>query len=111
MKAAGNAATDSPGVIAWPPALYIGALLLGLVLHFLWPVQLLAPLAARVVGTFLVFAGSVLGFWAERTMHRAGTNIRPDRPATTLVTVGPFSFTRNPLYVSCTVLYLGVSSL
>ena len=109
MKAVGNAASDSPGVIAWPPALYIGALLLGLLLHLLWPIHPLPPSPARVAGTALLVAGCTLGFWAERTMRHAGTNIRPDRPATALVTRGPFRFTRNPLYVSATALYLGVT--
>jgi protein-S-isoprenylcysteine O-methyltransferase Ste14 len=111
MKAVGHAASDSPGVIAWPPAIYLGALLLGLLLHFLWPVNPLPPGLARVAGAILILAGCILGFWAERTMHRAGTNIRPDRPATALVTWGPFRFTRNPLYVSVTGVYLGLTLL
>jgi len=44
-------------------------------------------------------------------MHRAGTNVRPDRPATALVTGGPFRFSRNPLYVSLIALYLGITLL
>ena len=42
-------------------------------------------------------------------MHRAGTNIRPDRPALALVTDGPFHFTRNPLYVAALGVYVGIA--
>jgi protein-S-isoprenylcysteine O-methyltransferase Ste14 len=32
----------------------------------------------------------------------------PVRPATALITEGPFRFTRNPLYLSLALLYLGI---
>jgi hypothetical protein len=40
-------------------------------------------------------------------MRIAGTNIRPDQPTLVLVREGPFRLTRNPLYVSLTLIYLG----
>jgi protein-S-isoprenylcysteine O-methyltransferase Ste14 len=33
----------------------------------------------------------------------------PVRPATALITEGPFRFTRNPLYLSLALLYLGIA--
>jgi protein-S-isoprenylcysteine O-methyltransferase Ste14 len=36
-------------------------------------------------------------------MKRAGTNLDPREPTTTIVTGGPFRFTRNPLYLSLTL--------
>ena len=42
-------------------------------------------------------------------MHAAGTNISPLRPATAVVTTGPFRFSRNPLYLALTLLYLGLT--
>ena len=55
------------------------------------------------------FAAIGLGVWGSATMRRAGTNVRPDRPAIALVTGGPFRFSRNPLYLSLTTLYLGIT--
>jgi protein-S-isoprenylcysteine O-methyltransferase Ste14 len=42
------------------------------------------------------------------TMRRAGTTARPDRGADQLVTDGPFSFSRHPLYLAGTLLILGI---
>ena len=42
-------------------------------------------------------------------MLRAGTAIRPTIPTTALVTTGPFRFTRNPLYVGATIIYVGIA--
>ena len=42
--------SDSPHVVVFPPALFGGALALGLVIHWLRPVPLLPPLVARVLG-------------------------------------------------------------
>jgi protein-S-isoprenylcysteine O-methyltransferase Ste14 len=44
-------------------------------------------------------------------MHRAGTNVRPDRPSTALVESGPFRHSRNPLYVSVNLLCVAIAVL
>jgi hypothetical protein len=92
----------SPQVIVLPPVLYIGTLLLGLLAHVLLPVRPLAPLLARICGLVLLLVSSALGKWGESTMRRGGTNVRPDRPTTAIVSSGPFRFTRNPLYLAST---------
>jgi protein-S-isoprenylcysteine O-methyltransferase Ste14 len=42
-------------------------------------------------------------------MRRAGTNVLPSQPTLSIVTDGPFRFTRNPLYVAGSLLYLGLT--
>ena len=44
-------------------------------------------------------------------MKRAGTNVRPDQPSLAIVTDGPFRFSRNPMYLATTGLYLGTTLL
>ena len=43
-------------------------------------------------------------------IRQAGT-VRPDRAASSLVTSGPYRLTRNPMYVSLTLVYAGVATL
>ena len=99
------------GVIAPPPMIYAGSLVLGVVLHILRPISFLPSQVARALGLFLILAGVVLGPAAYREMRRAGTNIDPDLPATALVMTGPFRWTRNPLYLSLTLVYAGITAL
>jgi len=103
--------SDSPGVVVFPPALFGGALVLGLTLHWIRPVALLPPLTARLIGVVLLVLSGLLAHFAEAAMKRAGTNIRPDQPTLAIVTDGPFRFTRNPLYLAATGLYLAVTLL
>jgi protein-S-isoprenylcysteine O-methyltransferase Ste14 len=103
--------SDSPGVIAFPPLLYGGTLVIGLIMHFLVPIGRLPAFPARLLGALLFVASGALAKWAKNTMRRAGTNIRPDQPATTIVVDGPFRFTRNPLYLATAGLYVGVALL
>lgn len=97
---------DSPGVVVFPPFLFAGTLALGLLLHWLWPVALLPPTVARVAGIALLVLSGWLVRSAEIAMKRAGTNVRPDQPTLALVTDGPFRWTRNPMYLATTGLYL-----
>lgn len=98
--------TNSPCVIAYPPLVFIAALGIGWLLN--WLVPLHAFWSLHVTGGILSFAGVVLGLWGIHAFHRAGTNVRPDRPVTALVTDGPFRYTRNPLYIGLTTIYLGI---
>jgi len=102
---------DHPEVIAFPPLLFAGALAAGIVLHLLNPHQALPPSVARLAGGLLLVAGAGLMSWGRQTMVRAETNVNPYMPALPLVTAGPFRYTRNQLYSSLTMLYLGISLL
>jgi protein-S-isoprenylcysteine O-methyltransferase Ste14 len=98
---------DNPGVIARPPLIYLGAFLIAVVCHWIWPMRIVdgAPWA----GLALVGLGVATAVWGRRTMRAAGTNINPAQPAITIVTNGPFQFSRNPLYLSLTVVFLGLT--
>jgi len=105
-----SSAPDSPGVIVFPPLLYVGTLLLGLGIHLLRPMHLASwALWVRIIGAVLVVASGALSRWASGTMRRAGTNVLPNKPTLNIVTDGPFRFSRNPLYVAGALLYLGLT--
>lgn len=102
---------DNAGVIAPPPAVYLGPLLIGLLIQKRRPAALLPNGLDRVVGWPLVVGGIALNAWLVRTMRRAHTPIDPRKPVTRLVTEGPFRLSRNPSYTSFTMMYVGIASL
>lgn len=101
-------ARDIPGIVAPPPLLYAGALLVGLALHRIRPQPIVPHRWAGPLGAVLVLAG-LAGFMAVWSFVRAGTSPNPWRPSTHLVVTGPFRFSRNPMYLGFTLIYLGVS--
>lgn len=102
---------DRPGVVAPAPLVFAAALLIGWLIQKAMP-ALPLPGALRVIlGLPLAGVSLFLGAWAARTMRHAGTNIDPRKPATALVVTGPFRFTRNPVYLSMAVLYVGITVL
>lgn len=100
---------DNPGVIAPPPLIYAGALAFGLIVHRFFPVKLFPGAGARLLGRVCMSISGILAFSAFLEMRRAGTHADPRQPATALVTQGPFRLTRNPLYLSMTLLYTGIA--
>jgi protein-S-isoprenylcysteine O-methyltransferase Ste14 len=106
-----NEAPDTAGVVAPPPLIYAGALTAGLLAKTLFPVRFLPRTVARALSGPLVGSGLLLFFFGLRAMHRAGTEVRPDKPTTSLVIEGPYRFTRNPLYLGFTLVYGGITAL
>ncbi len=102
---------DNPGVIALPPVLYGGTLLVAIMLHLLIPLRLLPRTPAWGVGLVLVGISIVILTSGVRAMARVRTEIDVRKPTTAVVVDGPFRYTRNPLYVSLTLLYLGIAAL
>jgi protein-S-isoprenylcysteine O-methyltransferase Ste14 len=102
---------DNPGVIAFPPMIFALCLVLGIALHFVFPIRVLAVVPSRIAGTILICVAGCTVTWAQRVMKKAGTNIRPDKPALAIVASGPFRLTRNPMYVSLCLLQVGIALL
>ena len=102
---------DNPGVVAPPPLIYAGALAIGLLANRLFPIPFLPRGLSRVLGWLLIVGGFAIGTLGFREMKRAGTNVDPREPTTAIVTGGPYRFTRNPLYLSMTLIYSGITAL
>ena len=102
---------DNAGVIALPPLIYGAAFALGLSIHLLFPIQLLPRNPALWLGTLLIPVSVAIVASAIRVMDRANTTHDVRKPSTATVTDGAFRFTRNPMYLSMTLLYLGIASM
>jgi len=103
--------SDNPRVAILPPFLFGGAFLVVVLLQLIWPLRLVPYPIALWIGPMLLVVSLAIGLWGRKTMHRAGTNISPLKPSINLVNTGPYRFSRNPLYVAMTLLYLGLTFL
>ena len=92
-----------------PPLVYLGAILLGLLLHFAWPLPLVRHPVGATVGAGLVLGAVGLFIAAVRTFRSAGTPVPGNQPTTAIVRTGPYRFSRNPIYLAFTVLQLGIA--
>ena len=103
---------DHAGVRVPPPALFLGALLLGIGLEWLWPLRWLdgTPASLRYgLGGGLALAGAALMAAALRLFRKAETAIPPWEPTAALVTTGVYRLSRNPIYLAMVLLYLGLT--
>jgi protein-S-isoprenylcysteine O-methyltransferase Ste14 len=98
-----QASTDSPGVHFPPPLLYAAAVVVGRLMDRPWSLPIDG--AWRIVlGWVFVTGCALLAASAIGLFRRKQTSMITFRPAGTLVTSGPYAFTRNPMYVSLALL-------
>jgi protein-S-isoprenylcysteine O-methyltransferase Ste14 len=103
--------TARPNSLPWPPIIYLAAIAISVLLNVFYPLPWVGqPLSGIlfVLGWLMIAAFVALNISAIRAMRRAGTTVRPNRATNHLVTEGPFSFTRNPLYLAGTMLIVGI---
>jgi len=114
---------DHPGVIAPPPLIYLGFLLIG------WGLTELGALPEAIGAGFgwlaagfelelatrrsaaltLIIGGLLLDGMAAGLFRRRGTAVEPWKPSTALIIEGPYRFSRNPIYVGFAITYAGLA--
>jgi protein-S-isoprenylcysteine O-methyltransferase Ste14 len=92
-----------------PPLIYAVIFLLGVGLNRWWPIELFPPEPAVIVGNIIVAVSVLMLLPVFVQFYRARTSFDVRKPATTLITDGAYRFSRNPAYVSLTLLYLGLA--
>ncbi len=88
--------------------------LAGVAIQALAPVTIHAQVprfAVWLVGLVLVVAGSALAGWCLVIFRRARTTTVPLEKSSTVVTWGPYRWSRNPMYVALTLIYLGETAI
>jgi protein-S-isoprenylcysteine O-methyltransferase Ste14 len=99
------------GVVARPPLLFLGALLIGFasdrLLRLPFPVPE-ADLVHWLIAGSLILVGLALAITGIRKFSRAGTPVPTKESTRVLVTTGIHGWTRNPIYLGMFLVYGGI---
>ena len=99
---------DKAGVIAPPPAIYLIAVLIGLMTDYFFPFSFMPESFQLPIGLLIILPSVTLAALSFREFKKAETNVDPYKPSTAIITSGPFRYTRNPLYVTLSFVIIGV---
>ena len=100
---------DHAGVPVPPPSLYVAGFAVGLALDRRRPLPAPPARSAKWIGAVLLGLGAALPASGAALFRRRGTSVLPVRPTTSLVTVGPYRLTRNPMYVGFALAHAGLA--
>lgn len=104
-----DSTSDNAGVITIPPIIYLVGLLLGLMIHNLYPVGILPESVSFWFGILLILLSIPIVFFAMLAFWRAKTSPDVRKATTAIVTDGIYRLSRNPMYVSLTIIYMGIA--
>ena len=98
------------GVVFPPPLLFVLGFAVSLLVHKFRPLYLIPDSLTGVfsiIGRLCTLIGLAFMIWGLLTFLRFRTAVSPYRPASQVVTTGPYRFSRNPMYVGFTIAYIG----
>jgi protein-S-isoprenylcysteine O-methyltransferase Ste14 len=108
-------AKDTPGVIAPPPLIFLGVLIVGFALEALLPLPLgptgIDSKLRWTIGAVLILLGLVTITLGILNFMRAGTPVPTRAPTRALVATGIHACSRNPIYVAMFLIYVGIGLL
>jgi len=86
-------------------------LALPVISHYLFPLMAVVPRPYNYLGLVVMVLGVVLSFQASAAFRRALTGFQLRGATSSLVTTGPFAFSRNPMYLGFLLWLLGLAIL
>jgi protein-S-isoprenylcysteine O-methyltransferase Ste14 len=101
--------THGPDVRINPTLIVAGSMLGGIFLDVLYPLPLPDDWPATTIGIGIISIAGALALWSFVQFQRTDTGMRPDEPATELITGGPYRFSRNPQYIVLALVQVTVS--
>jgi Putative protein-S-isoprenylcysteine methyltransferase len=92
------------------PWVYVLVYLIGVIFHLVYPLHFVAPekvTSAIVAGVLLFGTGAFIAAWSLIIFRKARTTTTPGESSKQLILKGPYLVSRNPMYVSLLLAYLG----
>ena len=91
-----------------PPVYLMITLVLSIVLHLTYPITQILDGWWRWSGIVLIFMGGWITIWADGIFKGVKTTVKPNLTPSSLVTAGPFHFSRHPMYLGMMLLFSGI---
>ncbi len=101
-------AQTPPSPRFYPPVLLLVAVVLMVALHYVLPVARWLAWPWRALGALPIAVAVLVGFWGAVQFRRHDTTIIPFEQSTALIAEGPYRYSRNPLYLSMTLILVGL---
>lgn len=99
-------------VILFPPLVGLTLAVSGIVLQIFLPLHITsATTIITVVGIIILTAGIGLQIVCLRALRKAGTTPLFEKPTTNILQSGPYSKSRNPIYIAVFLQFLGLACL
>ena len=99
-----------PGLNFPPPTVYCVGFIIARSLDYFVPIAEFPFFWPRVVvGSLLLAIGILACWWAMTIFRKHDTGLMPNTRATDLVRIGPYRYSRNPMYVTLFIQYIGIS--
>lgn len=94
----------------YTPEKYFAAFLLAsAVFHLIFPGKILITSPYNFAGLLFILSGAGINLWAGIHFSKRKTAVKHGEKVSSLLRSGPFSFTRNPMYLGMTMILLGVA--
>ena len=94
-----------------PPTYLFSALIIMLILHFIFPGIKLILSPWNLFGLFPLIIGIALNLAADGALRKAGTTVKPFEKSTNLITTGVYRVSRHPMYLGFVLILIGVAIL
>ena len=102
---------DAAAVRIFPPGVPLAAILIGVGLNWMWPINLGVeiPVPVRYWLGGLIVLGAILGLgaWSVTLFRRTAQCANPWKPTPRIEERGPFRITRNPMYLQMVLVCIG----
>ena len=104
---------DHPGIYIPPPLFYVAIFFIAALFQKWLPIDrdFFHTVASKVIGTAIMIMGLFFIVPAIRQFFKTRNTLVTIQPANSLQTLGIYSITRNPMYLSLLLFYLGLSLL
>ena len=92
-----------------PPLVYLAATILGFLADRYIPLTIPYDFFAKPAGALLFISGLTSFIFTRREFKLANTPIPGNQPTISIISTGPFRFSRNPMYIAFSLLQLSIA--